>query len=95
MIVLLTMVLSTIEYSVRWLVSNEDVCIIRYVLYYSVVCTIYDVLHKHRHAIELYVVYNNRRVTEIVGIVWQSFNILCSIHADIVVACDEHLMFIG
>ena len=52
---------------------------------------IHGIFHEHRHAIELYAANINTGVAEVVYIVRQSFNLVCSIHAHIMVACDNAL----
>ena len=50
---------------------------------------IHCILHEHRHAVELYAVNNHWWVAEVVYILRQSFHLVCSIHAHIMVACDS------
>lgn len=94
MVACLSFVFATIEYSVRWLMCNENICVIGDVLDVLLVSAVHGIFHEHRHAIELYAVNINTGVAEVVYIVRQSFHLVCSIHAHDMIACDKYLMLI-
>lgn len=76
MIARLSFILSAIEYSVWWLVSNKYIRVIRYVLDVLLVSAVHGIFHEHRHAIELYAANNDTGVAEVMYILWQSASTL-------------------
>ena len=75
-------------------VRDQDIYIVWNIMDEHVQFAIHTVFHKHRYAIKLHAIYDNAVVVEVVNVWGESFNRVCPIHAHIMVACDENLMFI-
>ena len=74
-------------------VRDQDIYIVWNIMDEPVQFAIHTAFHEHRYAIKLHAIYDNA-VVEVVNVWGESFNMVCPIHAHIMVACDENLMFI-
>lgn len=52
-------VISCIAYKLRWLMSNQYICVNRYIAEQTVVYPVYAVFRKHRDSIKPYTVYDD------------------------------------